>query len=268
MIKLRFEEPTATPWLSWRQKVKDELAALQAMGRPYAVKDELYKEQRETIFACYLNKCAYCEGHYRLTANEGDVEHYRPKGRVRDRSNAIVKVVVGGESQNHPGYWWLAYEPINLLPSCAFCNRTGKRDLFPLEPGCTYALVPGEEANERPLLVHPGLDDPDEHLLFDSHHGVLAPKTERGRFTIETFQLNREDLLRERRRTYRNVVAAIKAALALEASEFIDLPDVLADLKAYKSGKAAYSLAGRKAIHDCRAPLKSLIERVTAIMQD
>jgi hypothetical protein len=83
MIKLQFQEPHAPEWEAWRQEVAAELAALQAHGPPYQVKDSLYKKQRETIFACYLNKCAYCEGHYRLTAKEGDVEHFRPKGRVR-----------------------------------------------------------------------------------------------------------------------------------------------------------------------------------------
>lgn len=265
MIRLHFQEPQTPAWASWRQKVQAEIAALANAGPPYSVKDDLYKEQRETIFACYLNKCAYCEGQYKLTANEGDVEHYRPKGRVRDRENHIVKVVWAGAQVNHPGYWWLAYEAINLLPSCSFCNRTGKRDLFPLEPGSTYALQPGEERDEKPLLVHPGLENPDDHLKYDPVQGVLVPKSEKGSFSIETFGLNREDLLTARKNTYRNVVASIMTASSLQSGALIDIPGLLADLRKYKTGEAAYSLVGRAALSACREPVEQLIERMKSI---
>lgn len=265
MIKLQFREPHAPEWDAWRQEVAAELAALQAHGPPYQVKDSLYKKQRETIFACYLNKCAYCEGHYRLTAKEGDVEHFRPKGRVRDRDKRIVTVVVEGKKGNHPGYWWLAYEPINLLPSCALCNRTGKGDYFPLEPGSSYALQPGAEAQERPLLVHPGLDDPDEHLRFDPAVGVLAALTPKGEQSIETFLLNREDLLQARLKTYRHVAMSIHQVCQLEPGMMVSLPATLAELNRYKSGEAEYSIVGRQAMADFAGPIQELKARLAAI---
>lgn len=265
MIQLRFVPPQTPEWEIWRQEVTAELAALQANGPPYQVKDTLYKKQRETIFACYLKKCVYCEGYYSLTAKEADVEHFRPKGRIRDRDRKIVRIVVAGAEQNHPGYWWLAYEPINLLPSCAYCNRTGKGDYFPLEPGSTYALHPGEEGQERPLLVHPGLDNPDEHLKFDSDLGVLAPLTPKGEQTIETFELNREKLLEARLETYRNVAMSIHKAAMLEAGMGVSLPATLNYLNKHKSGEAAYSIAGRRALADFAEPIQKLIARLTSI---
>lgn len=266
MIQLHFVAPQTPAWQNWRQEVMTELAALTAKGPPYAVKDALYKKQRESIFACYWNKCVYCEGYYRLTAKEGDVEHYRPKGRIRDNSKKIVRVDVGGKKQNHPGYWWLAYEPANLLPACAYCNRTGKLDFFPLEPGSNYALSPGEEAQEKPTLVHPEIDNPDEHLKFDPSLGVLAPLTTRGEKTIETFDLNRETLLEARLGAYHKVAMSIHQTALLEPGLGVSLPATLSYLHKHKIGEAAYSIAGRRAIEDFREPMLKLIDRMKELL--
>jgi 5-methylcytosine-specific restriction endonuclease McrA len=51
--------------------------------------------------------CAYC-----LVERPLDVEHFRPKSH----------------------YWWLAYEPANLLLGCTACNRDRKVNQFPLWP--------------------------------------------------------------------------------------------------------------------------------------
>lgn len=59
------------------------------------------------------------------------------------------------------------------------------------------------------MLVHPGLDTPDEHLRIDPDLGVLAPLTQKGEQTIETFRLNREQLLKARLDTYRKVAMSI-----------------------------------------------------------
>ena len=133
----------------------------------------------------FHGKCAYCESTYGYQAPL-DVEHYRPKGQIEGNGP-------------HPGYWWLAAEWTNLLPSCIDCNRrrkqktpqisaslavlytsikTGKRDSFPIEG--TY-LQP-ESTNfsiEKPLLLDPTRDDPDEHIryCFDDNHfmGIAYP---------------------------------------------------------------------------------------------
>jgi hypothetical protein len=57
----------------------------------------------------FKRKCAYCETKYEATAAR-DVEHFRPKGAV-------------AKAPQHPGYWWLAAEWTNLLPSCPACNQ-------------------------------------------------------------------------------------------------------------------------------------------------
>jgi len=142
------------------------------------------KTTLETIFH---GKCAYCESFYAGT-QPVDVEHYRPKGQV-------------AEDKDHGGYWWLAADWDNLVPSCIDCNRKrkqelpeltedkladiwgelsdkplqmGKKDAFPLSPGSTRATFDEDaeirrgqlDAEER-LLLDPTQDDPQKHLTFN-----------------------------------------------------------------------------------------------------
>lgn len=134
-----------------------------------AYKAESVKKRLEELFH---GKCAYCESVYASQAPV-DVEHYRPKGRVE------------GEA-DHPGYWWLAAEWTNLLPSCIDCNRrrkqavpvvssglaalqqammTGKQDAFPIA-GTRAGHEADDTLAERAVLLDPTRDDPEEHLDF------------------------------------------------------------------------------------------------------
>lgn len=154
------------------------------------VKDELSR--------IFHGKCAYCESYYSKT-QPVDVEHFRPKNDVR---------YAGG----HGGYWWLAMEWDNLLPSCIYCNRVnghafqidpadtqklsrlihkkykqtnaGKGNFFPILNEPNRAIfdwdreVGGPLGPEGALLLHPVFDAPSDHLeymVFDSF-SVVAPK--------------------------------------------------------------------------------------------
>ncbi|WP_201859368.1 hypothetical protein [Microvirga soli] len=147
-----------------------------------AYKAESVKKRLEELFH---GKCAYCESLYASQAPV-DVEHYRPKGRVE------------GET-THPGYWWLAAEWTNLLPSCLDCNRrrkqvvpvvsadltvlqqrmkTGKQDAFPIA-GSRAGREVDDILAERAVLLDPTRDDPDQHIAFwlddDRASGVAYP---------------------------------------------------------------------------------------------
>ncbi len=161
----------------------------------------------------YYSKCAYCE-------NDGisaDIEHYRPKGAVK-------------EDATHEGYYWLCYEWSNLIPVCTGCNsRKGKRTQFPIMG--TRVSSPTFLANkdlnkkdclanssillaEQPYLLHPEIDEPKEHLGFELRYGGVsiipiqgdAPKT-RGSETIRICNLNREHLTNVR---FRVVIEDLK----------------------------------------------------------
>jgi len=264
MIRVRFTEPGDEKWEKWKakgaEKVLDHAADVQA-GRKPKISDTLYKKMRDVIFAAYHGKCAYCEAQFVLDQS-GDVEHYRPKGEVSDENWQVVQLAGGP----HPGYYWLAYDWRNLLPSCARCNRptktaagvvVGKGTRFPV--GKTWAVDDAGLAAEEPKFVHPVFDDPSRHLAFDPQTGVVFWKSRRGRACVELLDLNREGLPEARRRAYTSAVSDAIAAIA-----FLNQGDVgeaklrLDDLEAYRAGTRPYSLAGRRAIRDRRAELRQL----------
>ncbi len=170
----------------------------------------------------FYGKCAYCEND--LPDLRGDVEHFRPKGGVTDEHDNVVyrKDHHGdpvpdedGNPMPHLGYYWLAYDWRNLLPSCAGCNqpttigdkKIGKHNRFPVVGA--HAQTPKEVAGEQPLLIHPATgeaeDDPWKHLTVNPD-GFIVPLTDRGEMCKEIFGLNlRDHLLQGRRRAINEV---------------------------------------------------------------
>ena len=139
--------------------------------------------QLKTMFG---SKCAYCEGNVEAVSPQ-HVEHYRPASR-------------------YPG---LAYEWENLLLACPHCNSTYKKDKFPISP---TGNTPRENHthpcsrtgnNEAPLLLNPYIDNPDQHLTF--RNGRIVALSRQGRFTRRICGLNRDGLLRSRRRQLRYI---------------------------------------------------------------
>lgn len=149
-------------------------------------------------------KCAYCEGSWEGTAPV-DVEHWRPKGGYV--AEGVLK---------KPGYYWLAADWMNLLPSCIDCNRertqefddapphlAGKANKFPLPSEKRRATAPDRERLERPRLLHPYLDDPAEHLEFLDEGAIRARRrgsspSRKGVASIETYGLLRIGLVNRR----------------------------------------------------------------------
>jgi uncharacterized protein (TIGR02646 family) len=137
---------------------------------------------KQTLEKLFHGKCAYCESVYASTAPV-DIEHYRPKGSV-------------AEEKTHPGYWWLASDWENLLPSCIDCNRrrgqrtpkvfstllafdeesrkfnksrivkTGKADSFPIQ-GTRATAEMTDFVDEQAFLLDPCRDDPSKHIRFN-----------------------------------------------------------------------------------------------------
>jgi uncharacterized protein (TIGR02646 family) len=151
------------------------------------------------LLEVFHKKCAYCET--RLVGQFGIVEHFRPK-------------TSGMEDRSFTGYWWLAYEWQNLLVCCQRCNMM-KANRFPIKGKRASPTAIGSElSKEKPLLLDPCIDKPDEHLAFDDS-GAIAAKSERGRVTIQVLGLNREELVENRKREIealvRNFVLAVRA---------------------------------------------------------
>ena len=164
----------------------------------------------------FHGKCAYCESPY-ASIHPMDVEHWRPKGEVTRREDTfIIKVM-------KPGYYWLAAEWTNLLPSCIDCNRQrrhhevvppkgddliivdertldlspqdrdsaleivkrGKKNLFPVK-GDDYprSFEDFKAKPDVPMILNPCEDDPSEYLKF-IEGGVICPKDELGEDDFE-----------------------------------------------------------------------------------
>lgn len=185
------------PTAKWSKKAVTARAQAIADGPGHEVSD-LYKDVsvRVALDELFHGKCAYCEQCIRDT--EWEVEHFRPKGR-----NATT---------GHMGYYWLAYTWENLLPACARCNKVrrdpptyadrkngetaGKGVHFPIAAGTSHVSDPAiDVTNERPLLLNPCVDQPEDHIQFDVMGGVQPRnRSQQGDSTIQTVFLKRRTL--------------------------------------------------------------------------
>lgn len=244
MIRVKFD-PTKlngqlkADWNAWEQKAwtatETAIAAWEDWrknGSPGEFKFEfdesIWGELKAWLVKnVFHDKCAYCET--REVRSPYHAEHFRPKGRVTIKTGPRKQQVCTTTDENdkpikHPGYFWLAYDWTNLLPSCNYCNTAqGKKNQFPvknkhisvtrLAPGkFPKAEIQSKQGNdvyylksqfldvlEDPLLLHPYLDDPQDHLVF-GEFGVVAPRnnSDKGRHSIEVYNLDSGPLTTER----------------------------------------------------------------------
>jgi uncharacterized protein (TIGR02646 family) len=180
----------------------------------------IYKapEVMNALKELFYGKCAFCES-YLLSTSFPEVEHFRPKVRTVD--------VDGKLYLDH--YWWLAYEWTNLYLICSICNRN-KGTVFPVQgPRASLGAGPDELDIEKPLILDPCRDNPEDHLIF-SENGTVASDTDRGRVTIEIFNLNRGSLVEERRFAHQElrdelpttILAASQASVQAQLESLLD----------------------------------------------
>ncbi|WP_286175126.1 HNH endonuclease [Enterobacter sp. Cy-643] len=210
-------------------------------------------EVKWRLNALFHYKCAYCESFFSASAPV-DIEHYRPKSAV-------------SEDATHPGYWWLAMDWDNLLPSCIDCNRkrkqqlvdgstelsvllarqrqsrhsSGKKDSFPVVSGGARLLPENKNyATELPLLLNPYFDNPDEHIRFVSVGNppvslaipVGEGSIERGAASIHIYGLNRLGLVQDRTRYLRRLVFLGEMLISLgELVEEIEATPISDEIK-------------------------------------
>lgn len=275
MIKVDFLEPTTPEWQDWKRRAQAKCRESIQQGGRGRIDEDLYKEMREALFSAYHRKCVYCETKFRLS-EIGDVEHFRPKAGVRDRANRVVSRQIpndpGAGKETHPGYYWLAYDPDNLLAACSLCNRVslgfGKGEKFPVADGI-HAWEPDAVQHEAPLLLNPRFDDPAQHLVFDRDTGILLAGTECGRVCIEIFGLNdRDDLLAARLDVFERVRTTF-GALMPRWNEFShrESAKILDHLSTYCDGSAAHCIAGRAALADCFAEMETFRQHLRSRLQ-
>lgn len=192
------------PPIGWFENAEDATNhAIREQG-DHEADEKIYGHDlvRAALEKLFYHKCAYCRSD--MTAvSDWNVEHFRPKGRVAERSD-------------HPGYYWLTYNWENLYPACTFCNQRrrdkpiwgdlkyattgGKLDQFPLEDEDTRAMSHHDDINqEKILLIDPCNDNPEEYLSYDIKGQIYALNdNSRGEATINICNLKRRRL-RDRR---------------------------------------------------------------------
>jgi uncharacterized protein (TIGR02646 family) len=165
--------------LETQSKLTRELLSLKVQhGRVPNFKAELNQ--------CFNHKCPFCET--KLDADNTKVFFYRPPERVQDEPDKRY-------------YRWLMWEWSNLYPACEDCYHK-KRFAFPVSNRRANLGVHKKSTlrDEKPFLLDPCDDYPEEHLDFHEDGSVTAkPNSKRGEKTIEILDLNREGLQVKRR---------------------------------------------------------------------
>lgn len=235
----------------WKERARDArdavCKAVQSGKRP-EFNAAIWGALKQFQQSYFSDKCAYCE--IKITPGFwGDVEHFRPKKMVE-------------EAPDHPGYYWLAYEPENLLPSCQRCNQAGgKKNRFPVVSSRCYG--PDEKTNEEPLLLNPYADSPFDHLRYDFREGnstgYIYGITEKGRTSVNVYDLNREEMVADRRQAQRFAV--------LEYGEARSQGSVAQFISTLMEARQAYAAARIKAVEAHiawqRAVLSADLEKIS-----
>jgi uncharacterized protein (TIGR02646 family) len=158
--------------------------------RTFQIDSAIYghAEVKNALRVAQHAKCCFCEGKFEANA-AADVEHYRPK---------LYSQQAQGSRKIYPGYYWLGYAWTNLLYSCQICNRSHKRNYFPLrDPRSRARSHLDDLAAEAPMLLDPaGPEDPRDHIRFRDE--IAVGMTKIGKTTIDYVGLNRLPLVEER----------------------------------------------------------------------
>jgi uncharacterized protein (TIGR02646 family) len=272
MIPIRRPDLADANWLAWRQKTAQAKNTLVTGYHPWDdvnLQEDLYKEAMPFLLELFHGKCAYCETVI-TSSQPGDVEHYRPKGRIRDEQGRILKVRINGDEIEHPGYWWLAYDWHNLLPACIDCNRrrrhedagsAGKGEFF--EVRGRRAVMPEDDlAQEQPLLLDPSVGDfdPAQHFEF-KEDGTIKPVTDEARYSCELLGLNlREKLVGQRGLMYLQAQQALAFLLSQSLSATPEqLTLVRQQINDMWEGRSAYSAFARQALDAARVRVQQNI---------
>ena len=160
MIKIERASPPEDTGLD--KKRKKELRKIRKLAESGELKSKDFRalwseaKVKKFLYESQYGKCCYCER--KRDKIEVDVEHFRPKAGVE-------------EAEDHPGYWWLAYNWENLLIACKKCNQEYKKSKFPLKQGSERAY--GENSaldEEKPILINLLEEDPEKFIDYDTEN--------------------------------------------------------------------------------------------------
>ena len=160
-------------WEAQAEEARNAVKAIAPEGRPEAIskRSGLWAALKQPLADVSHEKCWYCET--RRVRDDCAVDHFRPKS--------------ARSSDNHNGYWWLAFDYRNFRFSCKYCNevridpetsrRGGKGSSFPLLEGGIRATGPDDNLEvERCALLDPSREGDAQLLGFHigDHFDVIG----------------------------------------------------------------------------------------------
>ena len=282
MRKIDRVPPNTSEWKRWIQDCQKETeqVMVQAAGGERPSIGSLYRRKsiRQEYFfskgSPFFGTCAYCETPI-TDYQHGDLDHFRPKAGVTHENDEVVHLLdprgeISRDDQGkpipHPGYYWLAYDWENLLPSCIRCNqpstlrgrKVGKHNRFPVSG--RHAQTPGEVDREEPLLIDPGSqeqdDDPSRHLNVDTETGLMVERSDRGAMCIEIFALNRRDqLLADRKRACDQVWQLLSRILRPGGDA-----GAIRELQEIRAGRHSFTMAQLAVLEEAREGLAPALD--------
>ncbi len=147
---------------------------------------QIDEDLKQILHDIFHGKCGYCEIRIE-NPQKGTIDRYRPNNGVRDKNEYYQDL-----------YWWLTFEWDNLIYCCKDCNQY-KANYFPILG--KRSLFSNEDLKlEKPLLVNPCIENPDQHFFFHQD-GEVSALTQMGEQTIELLRLNRKNLVDKRLNT-------------------------------------------------------------------
>ncbi|BCK13621.1 TPA: hypothetical protein RSW75_000960 [Vibrio cholerae] len=197
-------------WDAQKRAEQIEIEKAKARKKAIAAKSNVWGQLSTVLANLSHGKCWYCESNELRSDNP--IDHYRPKGKV-------------AECQDHPGYWWLAFEWSNYRYSCTYCNSRrvevttagGKQDHFPVFTPPDWNKCKEDNNAEKPKLLDP-TDADDYKLLTFNQNGEACPNTDnekseayqKAKESIDKYHLNHEPTRKARkaiRQKIRQIVA-------------------------------------------------------------
>ena len=264
-------------WEAWLEKwLKKRDPAIRFTGD---FNSQIWADLKEWMTQnLFHSHCAYCETG--MIGFWGDAEHHRPKGRVSITDphgvsmagSALVEVAGQQVQLSHPGYFWLAYDWRNLIPSCQWCNQGGgKVDQYPagkvhlimkeltaahgptLEKPiqstkwpASYYLAPSDlDVHESPFLLNPlnvtSGREPLNHLRFGIRGAITSVDGSAiGAETIRVLRLDDPLRTQSREKAQKNIHRAYGLTYADPDHTQEDLDRIL---RAFRSGEEDYSVS-------------------------
>lgn len=199
----------------WLEKAARRTDSLRAAGS-YNESSGIWGEIKSAYMDLQGFKCGFCERRLeksRYGSIEHDVEHFRPKSKVKgwptetERAERRIDFDFALGDGADPGYFLLAYELENYVISCKTCNTILKANYFPVAGNRSPASDRSRDlGGELGYLIYPiGARDEDPEQLITFRGIVPIPVGSRGHrrrraeVTIRFFELDTREILLEER---------------------------------------------------------------------